>query len=215
MIYFNKWGPSARTCLALVSGTMTENLLESKVNLAAKKFAEDPVALTTMETDLENNSHLLFTTFPVDHNRDISTLRVATQHLHHIIKNAVSNIDAARQISFYFRASGDPYFRGAFGYVFEKLFYVWLSSNSGNELLCTPALPSGSAKSRSTDLDPEWFCIQPVGWERVIVHEAKRAQGAIKPQINTESHFVGSRHHGQIPPLMLSFAQMRTLSQSR
>ena len=170
MNYFNKWGPSARTCLALVSGTMTENLLESKVNLAAKKFAEDPVALTTMETDLENNSHLLLTTFPVDHNRDITTLRVATQHLHHIIKNAVSNIDAARQISFYFKASGDPYFRGAFGYVFEKLFYVWLSSNSGNELLCTPALPSGSAKSRSTDLDPEWFCIQPVGWERVIVH---------------------------------------------
>jgi hypothetical protein len=146
---------------------MTENLLESKVNLAAKKFAEDPVALTTMETDIENNSHLLFTTFPVDHNRDISTLRVATQHIHDIIKNAISNIDAARQISFYFKASGHPYFRGTFGYVFEKFFYVWLSSNPDNGLICTPALPSGSG---STDVEPEQLCIEPVGWDKVIVH---------------------------------------------
>jgi hypothetical protein len=67
MGHFDKWGPSARNCLELASGTITEEELEFKANLAAMKFAEDPVTVA-MEANLEDNSHLLFTTIPASSN---------------------------------------------------------------------------------------------------------------------------------------------------
>ena len=55
---------------------MTEDEHENGVLMAAKKFAEDPVAIITMDTNLEATSlsHLLFTTRPVSPKRDISVL---------------------------------------------------------------------------------------------------------------------------------------------
>ena len=150
---------------------LTEQQLESKVSAAAKKFAEDPIAVTTgVETNPEVGSHLLFTTVPVGHMRDLSILRVATPHLSSFVKNAIATIDAAKQISFYSQASGHPFFRGAFGYVFEKYFYVWFSSiplanhDDNSELLSTlaPSQPRSNALKR--------LPLQPVGWEKVIVH---------------------------------------------
>ena len=146
---------------------MSEEALEIGVNLAAKKFAENPIAVA-METNNKEYSHLLLTTrIPAGPTRDILALRVSTRHLSHIVNKAISSIDAADQISFYFKASDYPFSQGAFGHVFEKFFYVWLSSNPNNELLCTPALPSRSAKSRS---ELEQLRIRPVGLENVIVH---------------------------------------------
>ena len=60
---YKKWGPSARTCLGLAWGTMTEEELEYNVGMVAKKFAEYPSAIL-MEADSEVGSHLLFTAFP-------------------------------------------------------------------------------------------------------------------------------------------------------
>jgi hypothetical protein len=88
------------------------------------------------------------------------------------------------QASFYSQASSHPFFRSTFGYIFEKFFYVWLSSTTDNELLCTqapassqsrsapPAKPkSRSAKSRSTAHEQvEQLRLQPVGWAKVNVH---------------------------------------------
>ncbi|KAI0283051.1 hypothetical protein BGY98DRAFT_952734 [Russula aff. rugulosa BPL654] len=185
LAHFIKWGPSARICLRLARGSMTEDELENDVVMAAKKFAEDPLAVT-MDTNLEATSlsHLLFTTCPVSPKRDISVLRVPTPHLQSIVNDAIANIDAARQASFYSQASSHPFFRSTFGYIFEKFFYVWLSSTTDNELLCTqapassqsrsapPAKPkSRSTKSRSTAHEQvEQLRLQPVGWAKVNVH---------------------------------------------
>jgi hypothetical protein len=138
---FRKWGPSARTFLRL-GGTMTERELRSAVKIAAKKFAEDPNALN-FEANPEVGSHVLFATFPDSPARESHTMRVATEHLYGFVVRAIAAIDASKQMSFYVRASCHPFFRGSFGYILEKYFYVWLSSNLGNELLCTAA-KSGS-----------------------------------------------------------------------
>jgi hypothetical protein len=159
---YDKWGPSGRTCLKLAWGTIAEKELEYKVDMVAKKFAEHPTAIT-MEANPEVDYHLLFTTLPDGPKRELPTLRVATQYLHNTIVKAIASIDAAKQASFYSKASNHPFFRGAFGYVFEKYFYVWLSSSSDNELLCTAATPVAHGQV-------EQLHLRPVGLEKVIVH---------------------------------------------
>jgi hypothetical protein len=174
---FTKWGPSARTCLMLAWGTLTEKELQFDVGIVAKKFAKDPTA-TTMEANPEVGSDLLFT-FPDDPERGTHTLRVATQHLYGFVVQAIAAIDAAKQVSFYARASGHPSF-GAFDYIFEKYFYVWLSSNplADNELLCTAAKSasrSASTGSTAHEQAKQLFLrlLRPVGWEKVIVHRGE------------------------------------------
>jgi hypothetical protein len=172
---FDKWGPSARTCLRLAGGTITEQELEKKMCMVAKNFAENPTAIT-MEPNPEADSHLLFTTLPDGPERSSAMLQVATPYLHCFVVEAIAKIDAAKQISFYSEASSHPYFRGAFGYVFEKFFYIWLSSNPDNKLSCT-AWPRSAEPSRSTrstnsmaDEQVEQLHLQPVGLEKVIVY---------------------------------------------
>ena len=68
--YFTKWGPSARTCLRLMWGTLTEPRLRNDASNAAKKFAKNPASLT-MEAYSETDSDLLFTTLRSGPERDI------------------------------------------------------------------------------------------------------------------------------------------------
>ena len=90
---------------------------------------------------------------------------------------AIIRIDAAKQVSFYTEASGHPYFRSASGHVFEKFFYLWLSSDPDNEISCTAwpgsAQPTGTTRSsnaKSTDRDPvELRRLRPVGLGKAIV----------------------------------------------
>jgi hypothetical protein len=176
MAHFEKWGPSARNCLELESETIAEQELEIKASSAAIKFAEDPITIA-METNLDNHSHLLFTAMPTNGKRNTLTLRVVTQHLRHIINQAISKIDAAKQISFYNRASNHPFFRGSFGYVFEKNKIVWLSSSPSsspeNELMITHTQFTPASLSMGVKPEPEpelkTLHFQPVGWENVVV----------------------------------------------
>jgi hypothetical protein len=85
---YDKWGPSARTCLKLAWGTITKEELENKVVIVAKKFAEDPRAIS-MEADSEVGSHWLFTSPPVGPKSNVSTLRVATPHLRRFVMQAI------------------------------------------------------------------------------------------------------------------------------
>jgi hypothetical protein len=175
--YYNKWGPSARTCLRLAWGTISERELKGIVDILAKKFAENPRAVT-MESESEEGSHWLFASLPTNAERDASVLRVATPHLRGFVVEAIASIDAARQVAFYSEASGHPYFRSAFGYVFKKFFYIWLSSDPKNEISCTarpgsavPTRTTRSSKGKSTARDPvELRHLRPVGLDKVIVH---------------------------------------------
>ena len=130
--------------------------------MAAKKFAEHPAAVT-MEANSEVDSHLLFTTLPGNPGRDLATLQVATPYLRDFLVKAIARIDAAKQVAFYTEASNHPFLRGAFGYVFEKYFYVWLSSSPDNVLLCTAATSTAHKQAKQLRL-------RPVGWKKVIVH---------------------------------------------
>jgi hypothetical protein len=101
--YYNKWGPSACTCLRLAWGTISERRLKAIVDILAKKFAENPRAVT-MESESEEGSHCLFASLPTSAERDVSVLRVATLHLRGFVVEAIARIDAVRQVAFYSEA---------------------------------------------------------------------------------------------------------------
>ena len=128
-----------------------------------------------MEAYSETDSHLLFTTFRSGPERDVYSSRVATQYLYGLITEEIARMDAANQVSFYTQASTHPYFRSTFGYVFEKYFYVWLSSKTNHELLCTAAEPGYTAHERA-----ESIRLRPVGWEKVIIHHGDAGEKGYK-----------------------------------
>ena len=174
LVNFDKWGPSARTCLQLARGLLIENQLESRAEEAADKFVNNPSAINT-EGNAEVDFHLLFTTFPIGPERDVSALRVATSHLMDFVVKAVAKINAAKRVSLYTRASNHPSFRSAFGYVFKKVYYIWLSSDPDdpdNKLSCTASPRSvRSVRSvRSTTRQQKPLYLQSVGYKNVIVH---------------------------------------------
>ena len=179
MTNYDKWGPSARTCLMLAWRTISEEALKGKVENAAKKFAENPRAIT-MEAESDEGSHWLFVSLPDNPERDRPVLRVGTPYLREFVVQAIANIDAAKQVSFYTETSSHPYFRSAFGYIFEKFFYLWLYSDPDNEILCkawpssAPAEPAMSTRSKETKSktpEPvELSHLQPVGADRVFVY---------------------------------------------
>ena len=60
--------------------------------------------------------------------------------------------------------SKHPFFRGAFSYLFEIFFRVWFYSNPANALSLSCTTWSSCAESTAKPL-----CLNPVGWEKVIV----------------------------------------------
>jgi hypothetical protein len=156
------------------------------VEEAAEDFAENPSAINR-EGNAAAGSHLLFTTVPIGPARVISTQQVATSHLRDFVVRAVAKIDAAKQVSFYAQASSHPSFRGAFGYVFENFFYIWLSSDPNKpkcKLSCTASPGSTRSKptrsARSTTYKPELLNLRPVGYGNVIVYGGEAGKNGYK-----------------------------------
>jgi hypothetical protein len=118
---YNKWGPSARTCLGLAWGVITERELENEVVVIARKFAENPRPIC-IGICPEDGADWLFTSVPLSPERDVSALRVATPYLKGFIVEAIARTNAAKQVSFYTEARYHPFFRSAFGYIFEIFF---------------------------------------------------------------------------------------------
>ncbi len=166
---------------------MTEQQLECNVRAVAKKFAEDPLAVTASaeaNPASEVGSHLLFTTIPASAERDTSILRVATPHLDSFVKTAIASLDAAKQISFYSQASSHPFFRSAFGYIFEKYFYIWFSlADHDNELLST------LASSRPGSRAPKKIRLQPIGEEKLIIYGGESGKNGYKTANKRELPF--------------------------
>jgi hypothetical protein len=102
--YFEKWGPSVRTCLRLAWGTTTEEELEYDVGKVTKKLAEDTFRIM-MGANSEVGYHSVFATLPNSPKRASFTLRVATPHIRHFVMQAIASLDAAKQVSFYDKVS--------------------------------------------------------------------------------------------------------------
>ena len=174
LVNFDKWGPSALTCLQLARGLLTENQLESRAKMAAEKFANNPFSINWGGNTVVD-SHLLFTTFPIGPERDVSTLRAATSYLRDFVMKAVAKIDVAKQVLFYNQAGSHPSFRSTFGYFFKIFYYIWLSSDPDdpdNKLSCTasPRSVRSVRSTRSTTRQQKSLYLQSVGYKNVIVH---------------------------------------------
>ena len=82
---------------------------------------------------------------------------MATPYLRELVKHEVFRFDAVGQVQFYHRASGVPQFRGTLGYIFERFFLAWLSSdNLADVLLCTAqaATAAKTTRSKARPLNP-------------------------------------------------------------
>lgn len=170
---YDTWGPSARTCLHLAWGMIEEMGLKMRVDAVAKNFAENPRAMT-MRAEFEDAPHCLFTSLPGP-KRSITVLRVATPYLRDFVVKAIARIHADKQASFYTEVtSHNPYFRSAFGYIFEKFFYLWFSSDPDNQVSCTAWPDSESAepiRTTGSTRDPVALeHLRPVGLDKVIVY---------------------------------------------
>ena len=82
---FTKWGPSARTCLGLAWGTLSEKELQNNTETVARKLAEDPTIANTMQVDPKIDLHLLFVTHPNGPKRYVHTMHIATQYLNNLL----------------------------------------------------------------------------------------------------------------------------------
>ena len=170
---------------------MSEEELQDNAETVAKKFAEDPTTADTMEVDPKLGSHSIFVTLPNGPNRHTHTMRIASKYLNDILVRAIASTDAAKQNSFYTQTSNHPQFRGAFGYVFEKFFYVWFLSNSDKTLLCTATKSQRSFPStcRTRPTAPERFRLEPLGSEKVIIHGGEAGQKGHKTALRHQTPF--------------------------
>jgi hypothetical protein len=109
--YFEKWGPSARTCVRLATDTLTEEWLEGSAISVARTFVANPKDISvSMESTSREASHVLFTAILND-KRTVFTLRVITPYLCGLIEDEIIRYDAAHRAWFYQQASDLPQFQ--------------------------------------------------------------------------------------------------------
>jgi len=175
-----KWGGCARTCVDLMTGILSEKVLQYEAFQVAKKFVENPGAISMWgKTDI--TSYYIFTLSPDENCRAVPNFHVATPYLRDLIMKAIAEFDAAKQASFYDQASGHFHLQRAMGYIFEKYFYIWLSLNASakNGLSCT-AIRSGKAKSKRFKADS--LRLYPVGNDNITVSSVETFLGRVNSQ---------------------------------
>ena len=113
---YEKWGPSARTCVTLSELPSLEAGHESEVKQAAVNFIQDP-SISKVNFDATKVSHLLFSMRPkIDPETNVMergtrTAEVATDHINSIISYAAAAAKAEDRIKFYLTISTQPDFR--------------------------------------------------------------------------------------------------------
>jgi hypothetical protein len=142
----------------------------------ANQFAEHPSAIT-MGANSEVCSHLLFATLPGIPNRDTSTWRVATSHLRDFVVQAIAGIDAAisrlNKYRFTPRRASIRFFSEAHLDTSLKKFVLCLVlfQLGQRTIMYYMAWPSCAESTSSTVLEQaKPLRLNPVGWEKVIVH---------------------------------------------
>ncbi|KAH9051098.1 hypothetical protein EDB87DRAFT_1836808 [Lactarius vividus] len=133
---YEKWGPSARTCVRLVRDPYREFHHAIAVNNAADAFVERPPPRTNFNAI--QVSHVLFSVRPeVEEKggRTVPVAEMATEHIKSIISCAAAGAEAHKRIEFYRIISTQAAFKGSAGDMFEGFVLSWLYAGSNVEPL--------------------------------------------------------------------------------
>ncbi|KAH9074282.1 hypothetical protein EDB83DRAFT_2549740 [Lactarius deliciosus] len=128
---YEKWGPSARTCVRLAREPAEERHHAIVVNNAADAFVERPPPLTTFNAI--QVFHVLFSVRPEGEDRGGRTVpfaEMATEHIRDIISCAAAAALARKRIEFYRIISTQPSFKVSASRMFEGFVLSWLYTNS-------------------------------------------------------------------------------------
>ncbi|KAH9164837.1 hypothetical protein EDB89DRAFT_385511 [Lactarius sanguifluus] len=129
---YEKWGPSARTCVRLARDPAGERYHAMVVNNAADAFVERPPSRTSF--DAIEVFHVLFSVRPEGEDsggRRVPFAEMATEHIRDIISCAAAAAAAAarKRIEFYRMISTQPSFNVS-GKMFKGFVLSWLYTNS-------------------------------------------------------------------------------------
>ncbi|KAH9061048.1 hypothetical protein EDB87DRAFT_475280 [Lactarius vividus] len=133
---YEKWGPSARTCVRLVRDPHREFHHAIDVNNAADAFVERPPPNTYFNAI--QVFHVLFSVRPeVEEKggRRVPVAEMATEHIKRIISCAAAGAEAHKRIEFYRIISTQAAFKGSAGDMFEGFVLSWLYAGSNVEPL--------------------------------------------------------------------------------
>ncbi|KAH9026175.1 hypothetical protein EDB85DRAFT_1893491 [Lactarius pseudohatsudake] len=133
---YEKWGPSARTCVQLARDPAKGRYHAIVVNNAADAFVERPPPRTTF--DAIEVFHVLFSVRPeVEEDRGggrVPVAVMATEHIKRIISCAAAGAVARKRIEFYRIISTQPSFKVSAGKMFEGFVLSWLYAGSNLNL---------------------------------------------------------------------------------
>ncbi|KAH9003452.1 hypothetical protein EDB86DRAFT_2362458 [Lactarius hatsudake] len=130
--YYEKWGPSARTCTLLARDPAEEHHHAIAVNKSADAFVKRPPPGITF--DAIQVFHVLFSVRPeVDEDkggRRVPVAEMASEHIREIISCAAAGAEAQKRIEFFQTISTQPAFKGSAGDMFEGFVLSWLYAGS-------------------------------------------------------------------------------------
>ncbi|KAH9039031.1 hypothetical protein EDB84DRAFT_1397173 [Lactarius hengduanensis] len=130
---YEKWGPSARTCVRLSRDHAQERSHAINVGYAADAFVERPPPRTTFNAI--QVSHVLFAVRPEAENEEgrmVPVAEMATKHIKTIISCAAAGATAQKRVEFFLAISTQPAFKGSAGSMFEGFVLSWLYAGSKN-----------------------------------------------------------------------------------
>ncbi|KAH9026744.1 hypothetical protein EDB85DRAFT_161710 [Lactarius pseudohatsudake] len=135
---YEKWGPSARTCVRLTRDPAEEHYHAIDVNNAADAFVECPPTGTTTFGAIQV-SHVLFSVRPeVDEDkggRRVPVAEMASEHIREIISCAAAGAEAQKRVEFFRTISTQPSLKASAGDMFEGFVLSWLYAGSNLEPL--------------------------------------------------------------------------------
>ncbi|KAH9171303.1 hypothetical protein EDB89DRAFT_1117820 [Lactarius sanguifluus] len=135
--YYEKWGPSARTCALLARDPAEEHYHAIAVNKAADAFVERPPTGTTF--DAIQAFHVLLSVRPEvnedEGGRRVPVAEMASEHIREIISCAAAGALAQKRIEFFRTISTQPAFKGSAGDMFKGFVLSWLYAGSNLEPL--------------------------------------------------------------------------------
>ncbi|KAH9003509.1 hypothetical protein EDB86DRAFT_3100059 [Lactarius hatsudake] len=195
---YEKWGPSARTCVRLAREPDEECHHAIVVNNAADAFVERPPPLTTFNSI--QVFHVLFSVRPEGEDRGgrmVPFAEMATEHIRDIISCAAASAEAPKRIEFYRIISTQPSFKVSAGKMFEGFVLSWLYTNSNVDPLRCFATGRLDLEILACGEGQTTFFDGKNGLEKII------------------SHYVCCLHPKIFPPLKPSLLPTSPSSQSR
>jgi hypothetical protein len=159
--YYDRWGPSVRTCFDLALGNLSLEAMELKATRAAIKFAKNELPFPD-DSDFLDVSNILFSIHPMTISRENMQVMIATDYMLDTVLAQVTRLDTAQQSEFFSAISGHPWLKSPLGNFYEKLMHVRLTTDlTAAPLMCTstmedpipmPVVPNVVSLSGSSNL---------------------------------------------------------------